>query len=266
VGTSKRWGSVYGKDNPFSLQQSVLQGLRACAKAHKPGDNGPVKFIWFCLCGEGCACCADAARQRDASNSAPKRPLAFEEWLAILDESAGLGATAAVLSIGDGWPSGLKLWEFCDWAESAHGMSMGIHLAKRALTEHECAGADVLSRCKTCFFVDEGLSDAMRFVEEMGFRLVSLSYEKNAHVTPECTLPQAMTCVGSDGHLYTCGIVMQEPQYNLGNFFDKKLAAVMTDPGIPHTVPEDICKTHGKCDGCPPLMTKHFEDSDEAAS
>ena len=150
--------------------------------------------------------------------------------------------------------------DICEWAQTAHGMLVGIHVYGEALSKGDVERVASLDSGKTGLFVDNSLLESMAFAQDMGVDVRPAKAQDAKVVGPTCTLPETMPCVGPEGGMYTCGLVLGEEQYSLGNVFDRKLGDIMSDGDLPHCVPEGYPKDTRQCDGCPPFMFKELRD------
>jgi len=249
VTSRKRWDKVYTKENPFSLPQSVARALRTCSRDHAQGNGKlQVKYLWMYVTEDGVH---DQAQ--------PERCMTSDEWLSVIDEAAALGVKHVILSIGGGLDNHPEVWRMCEWAQQTHGIAVGIHLYATVSDRAFLAPVEHLNPQLTHLFLDDELIEAMPFVQELGVPVHSAMGQDQETVSPECHLPEEMTCVGSSGHLYTCGLVLGEQEYSLGNIFDRKLQTIMTDESLPHVIPEGLPKVKHHCNGCPPLMIKRMQ-------
>jgi len=242
VSTRKRWRSIYSEENPFALPQAVLRGLNQCCRHAQKTGNEKVEYLWVHLPGKPGGGIDDS-----------KPPLSLDEWLCIIDESASIGAKMVIVSVGAPLHELPQLLAICEWAQNGHGMIVGIH----AYVRLEDPDEEVLRRldpAKTRVFADSDVIESVRFVERIGIPLYCADGLDDNVVSPRCELPSTMTCVGHEGTLYTCGLVLGKEQYSLGNFFEHKLAHVMDDESLPHDIPEGVSDAKHRCNGCPPLM------------
>jgi radical SAM protein with 4Fe4S-binding SPASM domain len=208
-----------------------------------------MRYVWIHLpCGE---CPPDSADDR------PK--LSLDEWLDIVDEAAANGARSLIISIGNCLARQPFLLDVCRWAQSTHGMLVGIH-AYEALDPADAAVLRNLEVDRTRIFVDSEHIESARFAERMGFKVYCADSLEESSVSAKCELPSTMTCVGSDGNLYTCGLVLGQEQFRLAHFFERQLRAVHEDETLPHTIPEGVPAEKHRCNGCPPLMAQKVRD------
>ncbi len=246
----KRWEKIYTKQNPFTLPQSVARAVRSCSRDHI-SENGKhmVKYMWLYISADGFH---DQAQ--------PDQCMSGEEWLSVIDEGAALGVKYVILSIGGGLKEHPEVWRMCKWAQDTHGITVGIHLYDQPVTREELAPVTELDANLTHLFIDDDLLQRMSFVQELGVPVHSGEGQDQEIVSPDCHLPEEMTCVGASGTMYTCGLVLGEDEYRLGNVFERKLQSIMTDDSLPHVVPEGVPKIKHHCNGCPPLMIKRMKN------
>ena len=252
----KRWQEVYDPNNPFELPQSIAKALRSHAKGHMKDSKDKVKYLWIYV-SEQPRREQDDARRGDATAGAP-RVLGLDEWLSVVDESSSLGVETLIVTLGCALSKCLNVIAICDWAQASHGMVVGIHVAASPLTPHEARQLMRLDRDMLCVFVDDPSPVSMKFATDMGLKVHPAVAATGGHshgcVTPECHLPEAMACVGPEGTLYTCGLVLGDAKYRLGHFFERKLGHLMTDESLPHVIPAGLPIEGRGCACCPPLM------------
>jgi radical SAM protein with 4Fe4S-binding SPASM domain len=183
-----------------------------------------------------------------------------DEWLGVIDEAAGLGAETLIITLPCSVSQRSDLLEVCQWAQSAHGMTVGIHLSQCCLSRDDIAHLSQLDRERLLLFVDSDCMEGLEFARDMGMRIFEADGIDDGAVQPACSLPESMACVGAEGKLYTCGLVLGDTDYFLGHIFERKLDNIMCDKSLPHEVPEGLKAGTRRCNGCPPLMAKRIAD------
>jgi radical SAM protein with 4Fe4S-binding SPASM domain len=152
-----------------------------------------------------------------------------------------------------------QLLPVCQWAQGTYDMAVGIH----AYIALEPGDADVLKKLdlnKTRVFADGEHIEAAQFVEALGIALHCADGLHDHEEQPECDLPATMACVGPEGTMYTCGLVLGQEQFSLGHIFDRKLSSVIGDNSLPHAIPAGASSSTHRCNGCPPLMAKKLQE------
>ncbi len=245
--SKKRWEEVYKEENPFQLPQTLLRTLREKAKSFH--SKSGVKYLWIYV-----------SHDSLESPAVADHKLSTEEWLNIIDEAASLGVTHAVISVGAPLTSHPEVIEICSWAQSTYDMQVGIHFYGSDISEEEVQLLSDLDKSKTSLFLDDHLAARAFLFEKHGFDIFPAIGQDQEHVSPECHLPEEMTCVGASGNLYTCGLVLGEKEYRLGHCFERPMDDFMTDPSLPHTIPEGLPKSKHRCNGCPPLMVQRMQE------
>lgn len=246
----KRWDRIYGRESPFNLPQIIKQALATCAKVS--ADNVPrkVKYLWIYL--------DDTHRVGTAPEGS--RKLGREGWLNVVDEAAALGAGFMIVSAASPLKSCPEIWKICQWAQSAHDMTVGIHFYGEEPCEGKLAGFDELDREKTKLFVDSKHIESCRFVEDVGFPVYAADGLIEETQRP-CHLATTMTCVASEGTLYTCGLVLGREEFCLGDVRLERLDRIMEDKSLPRTIPIDFPDAPRRCDACPPLMVERLRST-----
>ena len=251
VGSRKRWQRMYSDGNPFELPQSITKRIKSCAK-EAAGAPQPIDYLWVYV----------GPSAGSVGEAEPECRLQVEEWLSVIDEAAALGAHCIIISTGVSFSECPEIIDICDWAQTAHGMSVGIHVYGEPLSSDDVKRLAALDSGKMGLFVDNGLLESMVFAQELGIDVRPAKAQDGQVVEPTCTLPEVMPCVGPAGAMYTCGLVLGEERYSLGNVFDRKLGDIMSDEDLPHCVPEGYPKDKRQCDGCPPFMFKELRSRD----
>lgn len=250
MSSRKRWNNVYAGDDPFGLVRNVSGALDNCASLADEPCDGKIKYVWIHLPGAA-----------EYESTAPEqRPLNVDELLDIVDECASVGSQSLIISINSSFADHPHLFQVCDWAQATHGMVVGIHLYATPLTDRDAAALKQLDSQKLRLFVDGEHMDSAKHAEKYGFRVYNADGFDDKIVSPKCDLPHTMTCIGPQGNMYTCGLVLGEQQFRLGHFFERKLSSVIDDSSLPHEIPEGVSKATRRCNGCPPLMAQKLHD------
>jgi radical SAM protein with 4Fe4S-binding SPASM domain len=256
VSSRKRWQEIYQEENPFALPQAIMRGLEECGKEEPVPEaaQAKVEYLWMHLPGEvdvnGCQL---PPQER-------QNPLALDEWLDIIDESASCGVRTLIVSIGRPISEHPHLITIGDWAQVSHDMMVGVHLYGRPLCDNDAQMLAKLDLSKTRLFIDEEFLYSAKIAEDLGIRVHNAEGINDSERSPACELPSTMTCVGATGNMYTCGLVLGKEQFRFGHFFERKLSSVMKDATLPHSIPEELTNTKHRCNGCPPLMAKKLRD------
>jgi radical SAM protein with 4Fe4S-binding SPASM domain len=226
--------------------------VRSAAKGH--GENGRVslKYLWIYVTHAG-------IEQRSEGGEV----LSAEDWLSVIDESAAHGARYVIISLGAPLSEHPEVLEICRWAQEAQQMSVGIHLFDATLTREEAERLAELDTDRTWLFMEADVREQLPAVDDLQLNIYDATGQDQEVVAPECHLPEEMTCVGANGSMYTCGLVLGDRNYGFGNFFNRRLNDVMKDESLPHHIPEGLPKSHHKCNGCPPLMVQRMKEAGE---
>jgi radical SAM protein with 4Fe4S-binding SPASM domain len=228
------------KGNPFHLVQEIRDRIRASA------GSAPVrvKYLWLYVTPEGL-------------DGGGDRQLSTEEWLNVIDEAGALGAQWVVVCWQGSPGSDSQIWQICKWAQDTHDCHVGIHVMGDGLSTQDVEKLLGLRHDRTYVLAARNMLDSLRFLEQHDIEVCEADVNV-AHRTGTCTLPDDMVCVGPEGKLYTCGLVLGDERFCLGNIFDQSFATVVTDQSLPHHVPDSVCRegNHHNCDACPPLMVE----------
>lgn len=245
----KRWHDTYPEVNPFQLPQTITKELKAIAASNDINTERRVRYLWVYV-----------SEDSLEDGPGPEGRLSLDEWLSIIDETAAWGVECMVISVGAALGEHPEVVDMCLWAQETHGMLAGIHLYCPSVASEDLLLLARLDPKKTHFFLEGESAGVAKRIQEMGFPVYPALGEDKEVVSPECHLPKKMTCVGASGTMYTCGLVLGEKTFRLGNFFERKLDHVINDHSLPHVIPEGLPKSGHRCNGCPPLIIERMRD------
>ncbi len=250
------WDKGGRGSDPFSLPRRVSKGVSSSAKDFGDAEGGPgtVKYIWIHVTEEG----RMQSQERDGGEPAP----ALQEWLNIVDESASLGAEWMVVYVGASLADCPAVFDLCAWAQATHGLKVGIHMSSANLSDGEIEHIEKLDTANTYLLADKEVLDSLRFLEDKGVQLLESHLTLDVRNSP-CTGGETIACVGSDGGLYTCGLVLGDKEYAMGHSQDRKLHVIMKDGALPHAVQDTMSRPDGGCDACPPRMVRRLLESEK---
>lgn len=241
------WTKLLEGVDPFQLPRRLSRRLAECVENHDvAAETRPtVRYLWLYVTEEG------LDRNRDKNGPA----LDVERWLNVIDESAALGAEWLVIFAGASLARCPEIWRLCQWAQEIHDLRVGLHVAAADLTDTEVEALSSLKSGRTYLMADDTLIGSLRHLEPKGVCLCGANVRGDQRMAP-CPNPQDITCVGIDGTLFTCGLVLGDEQYRLGNVLEHRLEDIMGDTTLPHVVPETVAYSGHGCDGCPPHMAQ----------
>jgi hypothetical protein len=239
------WERKAAETDPFVLARRVAKGMERAGQEPSPG---PLKYLWLFVTDRGVHHNLDTFRER------PR--LGREDWLNVIDEAAAYGAEWLIIYAGSSLSTVPEIWELCSWAQETHGLKVGINLDDDTLSREDRRALLKLEFDKTFIIAPHGVLERFRDLETGGIRLCEANISREER-TP-CTKPEAMACVGPDGQLFSCGLVLGEREYGLGHAYDRSIDSVLRDESLPHAVPEEHAYPQGGCDGCPPLMAERI--------
>jgi radical SAM protein with 4Fe4S-binding SPASM domain len=255
VSTRNWWNEAGLGRNPFSLSRSLLAGIRRRASELSEDEcvaEGKVKYLWLYVTDSG-------LHHFDDGGETGEQELSTNDWLNVVDEAASLGVTSLVICVGASLPEQSEIWKICHWAQDVHDMTIGIHFLGAPLTKNLVEELELLDPAKTHLYVEPDVLEEVRRRAPRGISVCEAALGDRDEHRP-CSIPESMICVGPSGKLYTCGLVLGDEQYYLGDILEKKLEGVMTDDSLPHTVPKGACYNENGCDACPPLMVKRVTE------
>ncbi len=241
------WNKNQRGADPFEMPKRVAKGIEAC-RSHMDEDGTvarPLRYIWIYV--------TEAGLLQNSKQSSSKDLLGLDGWLNVIDESASMGAEWMVVYVGASLSQVPYLWEVCAWAQDIHQLSVGLHLTSNCLSEDDLERLGRLVPEKTYLIADKAHLASLRFLESKGIRLCEANVQDMERDT-HCTKPGEIACVGADGSLFSCGLVLGDERYAMGDCRDRSLDDVKNDESLPHAVPDTSAFPHSGCDACPPLM------------
>ena len=249
------WNKVGENENPFEMPRQISHGIRSAATkfSELEGQTKRIRYIWIYVTEEG------LQRQFAAKDSDSN--LELNGWLNMIDESASLGAEWMVIYAGTSLSDCPEIWTLCQWAQTVHQLKIGIHLENVCLNDEDSLRLTQLDTSRVFLLVDKSCLEELRYLEESGIRICKSNVRPDEREVP-CPIPQTMACVGVDGSLYTCGLVLGNERYALGNIRERGLREIITDESLPHEVPDtrEIADVVGVCDACPSHMAHRFAE------
>ncbi len=234
------WDSETAGQDPFDLSRRIATGIAHCADSGAPQRS--IRYLWVFVTEENA---------RLASAPSAGRALTVDEWLNVIDESAALGAEWLVIHAGTSISACPNVWRMCEWAQTAHGMRVGIHLCGCSLSNDDVEQLKRLDSASTYVVADDCDLGALGYLAQAGVQICSANIREEDRVS-NCAMPHDMTCVGIDGTLYTCGLVLGDESYRLGSILERGLGTVISDASLPHEVADTAGFSKHGCDGCPP--------------
>lgn len=235
--------------DPFDLARRLSQKLRSACECE---TEGGVKFLWLYVSKNGIGCPVS----EDTAEAAPS----LEHWLNVVDEAVIIGVERLVLSSQEDLSQLPYVWEIVQWAQSTHGMTVGIHIFANEVSDAMVDRMLELDLDRLRLFVSDPALPSLAGLEAKGIRV---RVAKPAPDSPQhpCNMPQAMLFVNPQGELYTCGMVEGKRGFWLGNIFEGFFSNIVHDPKLPHSVPAESQDVDRGCEGCPPLLARYlYED------
>ena len=241
------WNKDQGRPDPFEVPKRVSRGIEG-RRSRMAGDGAvphPLTYIWIYV--------TEAGLRQDAEHPQSKDLLGLDGWLNIIDESASLGAEWMVVYVGASLSQVPYIWQVCAWAQDVHELRVGLHLTSNCLSEDDVERLSRLDPERTYLIADEAHIASLRFLESKGIRLCEANVrpaERDTH----CTKPEEIACVGAGGRLFSCGLVLGDERFAMGDSQDRTLHDVKADESLPHAVPDTTAFASSGCDACPPLI------------
>ena len=239
--------------NPLDLPNKVVRKLKRCCESPEQFEEEKTRYLWMHVCKE-----ERNAEQESAAGGSES--LTLDEWLNIVDESAALGARSLIISAGSSLSGRPEVWTICQWAQDIHDMLVAVYVYSGAipLGESEVEALAGLDAAKLRVVASKERVSELEPVRERGIPLygVETVQPQQEQRTP-CDLPFTMTCVESHGNLYTCGLVMDEEQYWLGNACEKRLDAIPQEKALPRPAsPDKVLRDRQLCNTCPRMIER----------
>ena len=178
----------------------------------------------------------------------------------MIDEAAARGANTFIVSVTGELEKRDLLVPLCGWAQDTYDMLIGIHVREPALSKDDLGVFDSLDPKRTHILACESLIKSMAAYDDAGFGLIAADELSECDDGDDCALPGNLCCLGADGEMYTCGLVLGKQQYRLGNCLERKLDQVMADETLPHFVPDRPAEHSHRCEGCPPRLVRLLKD------
>ncbi len=241
--------------NPLDLPNKITRKLKRCSEVQEKVNEERIRYLWMHVCREE----ADSGGQDTES-------LTLDEWLNIVDEAAALSAKSVIISAGSSLSGRPEVWTICQWAQETYNMLVAIYLYSGAipLGENELESLAELDKTKLRVVADKSLVPALEPVRKLGVPLygVDTIRPKTEERSP-CDLPFTMTYVESHGNLYTCGLVMDEEHYWLGNACEKRLDAITKEDILPSPPPKRVMRDRQLCNTCPRMIERILGANDQ---
>ncbi len=246
------WQKRRDDARPFDLPRRISEGINACRKSAQGarGETAAIRYIWIHLTHDG-------LHHGPRPESAPAA-LTLDDWLNIIDESAALGAQWMVIYVGASLSQTPVVWELCQWAQQTHGLNVGLHLRCDCLTGDDVERVSGLDPKLTYLVADGECMSALNTLQERGLHVCKSDLHLRETFT-RCTKPVDMACVGADGHLFSCGLVLGESEFALGNVRERLLGEVIADTNLPHVIDNATRYPTRGCEGCPPYIAEQVE-------
>lgn len=245
--TKTYWSKDHSGADPFEIPKRVARGIEDCRTCMDEDGTiaHPLRYIWIYV--------TEAGLRQDGEHPPSEDLLGLDGWLNVIDESASLGAEWMVIYVGASLSQVPYIWEVCAWAQDVHQLSVGLHLTSNCLSEDDIERLSRLDPEKTYLVADKAHLASLRFLENLGIRLCEANVSTTERDT-HCTKPEDIACVGADGRLYSCGLVLGDERYAMGDAQQRTLHDVKEDKSLPHAVSDTNAFSPSGCDACPPLM------------
>ena len=238
--------------DPFAFPSRVRESLRTFVQRQEGFDAERVRYLWMHLSGGGL--------RAETGDCEERQGLTVDEWLNVVDEAGALGVRSVIISSAAPLSDHPEIWDICDWAQNTHDMVVGIYLYGNGfpVSKEDLEAFERLEVGQTRLFVDGENLEKAEAIKSMGIPVYNADVFQSDHERSPCQLPHSMTCVGAEGNMYTCGLVLGEEGFRLGNVCERRLDAVMDDQSLPHEIPGDVEREPRRCNACPPLMEKYL--------
>lgn len=232
--------------DPFALARRVQQEVGCSCKQGMQGEA--ISYLWLYVTDSGIG----QSSEEDTST------LNLDDWLNILDEAAAGGVRYMMVSILTELSNYPDLWALCQWAQDTHGIKVGVYTDSTAIHADDMAHFKDLNPELTQIFVGKDVVDQLSPLAEAGYQVGVGEIDLDAD-SGSCAFPGRMVFVNSKGTLYTCGKVEGHDAHNLGSAFEGRLSTMLNDPSLPHEIANLGSPDQKACNGCPPLLARHFK-------
>ncbi len=246
VNTKNNWREIYESSNPLKLPKAIRRQLRPGVAPQIPEG---VKHLWIVISREGVQLGKQFA-EGGAMNE--------EAWLNLIDEAAGIGVNSIVVSVGTELSSRPEVWAICQWAQETYDMLVGLHLTVPNVTPADEEHLRKLKPENTFVFAHSSVAGNFRHLQNVGIRVFEADGLEDGAEQGLCTLPGEMVCVGGEGTMYTCGLVVEEKEFEMGDVRGDRVDKALADENLPHRVPAGHSNATHRCDGCPPLLERRM--------
>lgn len=249
------WDNDEGGADPFRIPKRVAKEVEAASNnvGGVMSVSHPLRYIWIYV--------TEAGLHHDGRKPEFEESLSLDGWLNVIDECASLGAEWMVVYVGASLSEVPYIWQMCAWAQDVHELRVGLHLTSNCLSEDDIERLSRLDSEKTYLVADKAHIASLRFLEGKGIRLCEANVQAAERV-PHCTKPEEIACVGPDGSLFSCGLVLGEERYAMGDSQNRALQKVQVDESLPHSVPDTAAFPSTGCDACPPLIAKRVLETE----
>ncbi len=227
----------------FELPKAIAEQLRQCADEstdEMAALTDSVKYLWIHL----------LENDSGSDDKHPASELSDEEWLNVVDEAASLGVQYMCLCVDNFAAKLTRVLSICQWAQSTHGMGVGIHFHSDELMDSYYEELSKLDPDKTCVMLNGECAEASVFLKEKGIKPCELG-PLGDRKTPPCEVPSKMICVGPAGTLYRCGLVLGDDRFRLGSVANDKFSELMQDGSVSEAWPGDTSLANDGCQVCP---------------
>lgn len=247
------WKNKNLDDHPFSISKNVSERLKSCVSQRSKccAENGTVEYLWLYL---------DSEPGRISTKDDERPQLSVDEWLNVVDEASSLGVRWLILCVGGTLAEHPEAGRICQWAQSIHDMRVGLYFGSAPLGARDQEQLEAYFDPQNTYVLAQSApQDISAALEELGF--VFWETESAVDVShASCDIPEHMICVGPRGTLYTCGLVLGDERFSLGNVHEQELHQVVGNESLPHVVPGDVRCFEDGCEHCPPLIAQRFAE------
>ena len=212
-----------------------------------------IHYIWLHVTREGIT--------SSHSTSQPST-LSLSDWLNIVDESATLGAQWMIIHVNTCLKSYSDVWRICSWAQEVHGIRVGLHLNHECMDAAGLAPIRGLDRDETFVVVDSSALEAMEFLRTEGYSVCESNIGTDDRKLP-CSHTQSIVCVGADGVMFCCGMVVGDESYHLGDVISDSVQNGMANHSSLQPIGEHNDRPGHSCNGCPPFMVQRFKEQQQ---
>lgn len=212
-----------------------------------PSNDTPIHYIWLHITPKG------ITKKNSQQDTAP---LALNDWLNLIDESAALGAKWMILYFEAHLTQNTDIWKICAWAQQIHNIRVGLHIQAPFIPDWDFAALKQLDQVLTFIVADQTTLPELTHLHDQGYTLCHANITQDDRTLP-CTHTHSIVCAAADGVMFRCGLVIGNQAHQLGHIRTHTIQNATTQPD-PQPVTAHAAPKNATCDGCPPIIVQRY--------